>query len=87
MNPYSQQKVENGIIRIFSETVDSHELVWHRDKKDRVVEVLEGEGWKFQLDNNIPSIMEVGDVITIPKEIYHRIGKGRTPLKIKIIEH
>lgn len=86
MKPYSQQKIGNHIIRTFGEDIDSHELVWHRDKRDRVVEVLEGEGWKFQLDNNIPSILEVGDIITIPKETYHRIGRGRTPLKIKITE-
>jgi quercetin dioxygenase-like cupin family protein len=86
MKPYSQIKTDKGIIRVFDETIDSHELVWHRDKKDRVVEVLEGEGWKFQMDNQIPLVLEVGDIITIPKETYHRIGRGRTPLKIKIIE-
>jgi quercetin dioxygenase-like cupin family protein len=86
MNPYSQIKTDNGIIRTFSEEVDSHELIWHRDKNNRIVEVLEGEGWKFQMDNQVPIILEVGDVITIPMETYHRIGRGRTPLKIKIIE-
>lgn len=86
MKPYSQIKTDKGIIRAFDETIDSHELVWHRDKRDRVVEVLDGEGWKFQMDNQIPLVLEVGDVITIPKETYHRIGRGNTSLKIRIIE-
>lgn len=86
MKPYSQIKTDNGIIRTFSEKIDSHELTWHRDKNNRIVEVLEGESWKFQMDNQVPIILEVGSIITIPKETYHRIGRGRTPLKIKIIE-
>jgi quercetin dioxygenase-like cupin family protein len=86
MKPYSQIKRGNTFIRTFDENVDGHELVWHRDKRDRVVEVLEGNGWKFQMDNKIPMVLEVGDILTIPKETYHRIGKGRTPLKIKIVE-
>jgi quercetin dioxygenase-like cupin family protein len=86
MKPYSQIKTDKGIIRVFGENIDSHELVWHRDKRDRIVEVLEGKGWKFQMDNQIPQILEVGDILNIPKETYHRIGRGRTPLKIRIIE-
>jgi quercetin dioxygenase-like cupin family protein len=86
MKPYTQSKTDKGIIRIFDENIDSHELVWHRDKRNRVVEVLEGEGWKFQMDNGIPHMLEVGDILNIPRETYHRIGKGRTPLKLRIIE-
>lgn len=80
MKPYS----DNSNIRKFSSNVDKLDLVWHQDKEDRLVEVLEGEGWKFQRDNKIPVDMKVGDRIFIPEGEIHRTIKGTTDLKIKI---
>ena len=37
MNPYSNK----GNIRTFSKDVDPMELVWHQDKEDRHIEVIE----------------------------------------------
>lgn len=86
MSPYSQVNEGGEIIRTFDENVDGHELVWHRDKRDRVVRVLEGNGWWFQMDNSLPLELKVGTEVEIPKETYHRVIKGDTPLKIKITE-
>ena len=86
MKPYTEQRKGNEIIREFSTNVNSMELVWHRDAKDRIIEILDGEGWKFQLDNKIPVELKRGDKFQIQKEVYHRIQKGKTPLKIKITE-
>ncbi len=80
MNPYT----DKDNIREFSSNVDELDLVWHQDKEDRLVEVLEGEGWKFQRDNNVPVDMKIGDRIFIPEGEIHRIIKGTTDLKIKI---
>ena len=80
MNPYT----DKNNIREFSSNVDELDLVWHQDKEDRLVEVLEGKGWKFQRDNNIPVDMKIGDRIFIPEGEIHRIIKGTTNLKIKI---
>ena len=80
MNPYT----DKDNIREFSSNVDELDLVWHQDKEDRLVEVLEGEGWKFQRDNNVPVDMKIGDRIFIPEGEIHRIIKGITDLKIKI---
>ena len=80
MNPYT----DKDNIREFSSNVDELDLVWHQDKEDRLVEVLEGEGWKFQRDNNVPVDMKIGDRIFIPEGEIHRIIKGTTNLKIKI---
>ena len=80
MNPYT----DKNNIREFSSNVDELDLVWHQDKEDRLVEILEGEGWKFQRDNNIPVDMKIGDRIFIPEGEIHRIIKGTTNLKIKI---
>lgn len=86
MNPYKQKIQGDYILREFSNDVETHELVWHRDRVDRIVEVVEGEGWEFQLDNQLPVKLYPGDVLNIPKETYHRIGRGDTNLIIKIKE-
>lgn len=84
--PYTQVEEAGYIIREFSEEVSSKELVWHRDEKDRTVEVLEGKGWKFQYDNELPFDIEVGDTFTIEAMEYHRLIKGKTNLLIRITE-
>jgi hypothetical protein len=84
--PYTQNLKNGYIIREFDANIDGSELVWHRDKKDRVVEVVSGKGWKFQLDNHLPLELKEGMVLQIPKETFHRIGKGDTKLVIKIKE-
>lgn len=86
MNPYIQNLKNGYLIREFDGDIQSEELVWHRDKKNRLVEVIEGSGWKFQMDNELPIELEEGMVFEIPKEIYHRIVKGNTKLVIKIKE-
>jgi quercetin dioxygenase-like cupin family protein len=85
MHPYTNlETTDKYIIREFGQDIDPIELVWHQDKEDRLVEVLEGEGWKFQRDNNVPVDMKIGDRIFIPEGEIHRIIKGTTDLKIKI---
>ncbi len=80
INPYLNQ--DN--IRTFSKDVDPLSLVWHSDREDRMIEVLEGEGWKVQLDNRLPLTLVKGDRIFITKGEIHRVLKGTTDLKIKI---
>ncbi len=73
-----------GIIRLFSSEVDSEELVWHRDKENRKVEVLEGEGWQFQFNGSLPFELTEGRKFDIPEGMYHRVIKGKTKLVLKI---
>jgi quercetin dioxygenase-like cupin family protein len=87
MKPYRQEHFGNTIIREFDLDINPLELVWHRDKRDRTIEVLEGEGWHFQLDNELPLELQKKDVIFIPKQKYHRVLKGKTDLLIKIEEN
>jgi len=68
-------------IRIFTQDVDEEDLVWHRDKEDRIVEALEVTDWLFQFDNNLPQSITK---LFIPKETYHRLIKGTGNLKIRI---
>ena len=80
MNPYSNK----GNIRTFSKDVDKLKLVWHQDAEDRDIEILEGEGWQMQFDNELPFDIRKGDRIFITEQRIHRILKGTTDLKIKI---
>ncbi len=87
MKPYQEViNKDNSRLREFKIDTDNHELVWHKDEKDRYVTILEGEGWQFQKDNELPSILQKGDIIFIPKETYHRIIKGSSNLLINIKE-
>ena len=54
------------------------------DNENRKVTILEGNDWQFQMDDDLPVILKVGDEIKIPKGIYHRIKRGSNDLKIKI---
>ena len=85
-NPYSEVLEEDYIIREFSGDVNESELVWHRDKKTRKVTILQGEGWKIQMDNSLPETLEEGREYHIPKMEYHRLIKGTGNLLIQIKE-
>ena len=80
MNPYENK----GNIRTFSKDVDPMELVWHQDKEDRTIEILEGEGWAIQKDDELPLDVFKGERIFIIEDQVHRVLKGTTDLKIKI---
>mgnify|MGYP003339897912 FL=1 len=75
---------EEGHIRIFDPFKEDAEFVWHRDMEDREIEVLEGEGWQFQVDKCLPWLLKKGMVFDIPKGEYHRLIKGVTPLKCRV---
>ena len=79
-------QIDNGDskIRIFDSEIDEHELMWHRDKEDRIVTIIESKNWKFQTDNKLPITLNEGDEIFIPKETFHRVIKGDGELKIKV---
>lgn len=76
--------IDQDNIRTFSKDVDEMDLIWHRDDEDRNIEVLEGKGWFFQRDNELPLELKEGDRIFIPRHQVHRVIKGKTDLKIKI---
>lgn len=82
--PFSQIEKDGKKIRTFKKDVDTEELVWHRDREDRLVEVLEGSGWELQLDNELPKKMKPGDTFIIPEGVYHRVKRGNDDLKISI---
>lgn len=84
--PYYEIIKGDTRFRLIAENSESEELVWHRDRRDRVVEVIQSNGWKFQYDNKLPIDLTEGDTIEIPKGHYHRVIKGSGDLIIRIIE-
>jgi quercetin dioxygenase-like cupin family protein len=83
--PYINTPItQTSVIREFSSEVDPMELVWHQDEEDRTIEILEGEGWQLQRDNELPLALQEGDSIFIPMGQIHRVIKGNTNLKIQI---
>ena len=79
-NPYD----EEGDIRTFHSNVKTDELVWHRDIEERKVTVIEGQGWRFQFNGSLPIELREGKEVMIPREMYHRLIKGKTKLVLRI---
>ena len=83
--PFKEKQISKQLfLREFSANVDEMDLIWHTDREDRIVHVLEGNKWKFQFDEQLPFEMLDDMDIIIPKGVIHRIIKGKGPLKIKV---
>ena len=83
--PFKEEKIDQyNFIRTFPEDVDEMDLIWHADKENRIITVLEGNGWKFQFDEELPIEMTKGKNISILKGVIHRVIKGNGPLVIKL---
>ena len=84
---YEQENISKyKFKRVFTENVDSEELVWHRDTSDRKVFVEQSNGWMLQMDEELPHVLQEGQTYIIPKMVYHRVIKGTGDLKITVDE-
>jgi hypothetical protein len=85
--PYNDIKIcETSWIREFCPNESAEDYVWHRDLEDRHIVVLEGCGWMFQFDNELPFFINKNDDFFVPKMVYHRIIPGTSSLKVRIDE-
>jgi len=83
--PFKETKIsDNTFIREFVQDTDSGEFSWHRDRENRIIESIGETDWMIQLDNELPKKIE-GEVF-IPMGIYHRLIKGTSNLKLKVIK-
>ena len=83
--PFEEEKIKDNIfIRTFSTDVDEIDLIWHTDKENRFIKVLEGNGWQFQYDEELPFEMTDGLGFPVMKGQIHRVIKGLGPLKIEL---
>jgi hypothetical protein len=85
--PYIDRQIDTcQFIRKFDKDIDDVKLIWHKDKRTRIITVIEGKEWKLQLDEFLPITLEKNKQYKIPKETYHRILKGKENLILKIRE-
>lgn len=85
--PFEQKTTKSGkIIRTFYPDVDTEELKWHQDFKDRKVTVVEDGGWSFQKDDCLPNKLKHAEQLFIPKFVWHRVIKGDSKLVVEIEE-
>ena len=83
--PFEEEQISDNIfIRTFSMDIDEMDLIWHTDKENRYIKVLEGNGWQFQYDEELPFEMTEGLDFSIIKGQIHRVIKGNGPLKIEL---
>jgi len=83
MFPFKETHIQDNLyLREFEESVDVDDLEWHRDREDRIVEIIGNTDWQLQMDNQLPKRMT--GTIFIPKEVWHRVIKGNSDLKVKI---
>ena len=80
--PFDEYIEEGYHVRTFYDDTDDMELVWHRDKEDRIVESVGDTDWMIQLDNELP--IPLTERTYIPKETYHRVIKGNGDLTVKV---
>jgi hypothetical protein len=86
-NVYHDIKNNDKFVRTFEENVETDDLIWHRDKKNRVITVLEGNNWQLQMENELPFTLMVNKSYYIQREVYHRIIRGEGQLKLSIKEY
>jgi len=83
MFPFKETHLQDNLyLREFEESVDTDDLEWHRDREDRIVEIIGATDWQLQMDNELPKTMS--GKLFIPKEVWHRIIKGNGDLKVRI---
>ena len=84
--PFEQIEKNGKLIRTFRTDVDSDELKWHQDLKDRKVKIIESGGWLFQMEDELPNKMINDETIFIPKLTWHRVIKGDETMIVEIEE-
>ena len=83
--PFKERLISEGVVeRTFSSGTDSDELIWHRDREDRRLLVVESGGWQFQMDNSLPVNLKPGQELLVPAGAWHRVIRGNNDLKIII---
>ena len=81
---YCWEGNHNRFIRTFEADTDESELVWHRDTRDRIIDVVWNTGWQIQFEDELP--VSINTVTQIPRMVYHRLIKGESNLILEIQE-
>jgi hypothetical protein len=84
--PFLQYIDNNKLYRTFPPDIDSDELKWHKDLKDRKIRVINSGGWEYQVEDELPILLEDNMVFEIPKDTWHRVIAGHEKLLVEIEE-
>ena len=83
--PFRQKEIsQTSVLRTFSSDVDPGDLIWHRDRENRVITVVSGAGWEVQLEDELPQPLSVNESVFIESGTWHRVIKGTGDLTVKI---
>lgn len=83
--PFRQKEISRtSVLRTFSSDVDPGDLIWHRDRENRVITVVSGTGWEVQLEDKLPQPLSVNESVFIESGTWHRVIKGTSDLIVKI---
>lgn len=83
--PFRQKEISRtSVLRTFSSDVDPGDLIWHRDRENRVITVVSGAGWEVQLEDKLPQPLSVNESVFIESGTWHRVIKGTSDLIVKI---
>jgi hypothetical protein len=85
MRPYKELQTQQCLYRKFTQDISEDELVWHRDRNDREVTIMDSTDWMFQFEDQLPFTLK--DTLFIPKDTYHRLIKGTGTLNVQIQEY
>ena len=80
---------KNSFYRIFNPNVNPNDLIWHTDKCNRKIKIInDSEGWLFQFDNELPFTLSKNLEFVVYTNTYHRliIDKPTSKLIIHIQE-
>lgn len=83
--PFVEFEISDTIVeRVFSQNIPDDDLKWHIDSESRIIKPYETSDWMLQLDNDLPQYITKS--IFIPKGMYHRLIKGTSDLRLRILK-
>ena len=84
--PFKEQRLGSRLIRSFDKDTPQEDMVWHRDRQNRIMRPLNDTDWLFQMDNQLPEPMQRGKMIFVPRNVYHRAIVGKKGFIVEIQE-
>jgi quercetin dioxygenase-like cupin family protein len=84
--PYCDFESSEYTLRVYVEDVEEEKLVWHKDPRNEYFKVIGGRDWKLLIENNLPMNLEIGKFYYIPREVAHKMIKGKNNLILELQE-
>ena len=87
MKPYTEESYikhgtkESYTIRTFENECDD---LWFKEKDTQRASVFTSNGWRLQIGEDQPLIMEIGKQYNIPRNKFYRVLKGQGNLVVRL---